>query len=95
MSDSILDRIRSNRKRTIVPTRQDPLMPSTAEDQLIPEDDSLTTVADSKPDSSKRHQPKRSHPRAIKSRVSKISSYSPSFSNCFRYRNRLKANAVL
>ena len=53
MSDSILDRIRSNRKRTIVPTRQDPLMPSTAEDQLIPEDDSLTTVADSKPDSYK------------------------------------------
>lgn len=53
MSDNILDRIRSNRKRTIVPTRQDPLMPSTPENQLIPEDDSLTTVAHSKLDSSK------------------------------------------
>ncbi len=40
MSDSILDKIRSNRKRTVVPARVDTLIPATIENEQITQTDS-------------------------------------------------------
>lgn len=44
MSDSILDKIRSNRKRTVVPARVDTLIPATIENEQITQTESEQTT---------------------------------------------------